>query len=261
MTDMNEMVDIEQILADAPRDIELYSVICGVVKLAGRGKTEETNEIMRIKTYTEDDGIFHWFNKYGQRSTRGECVLFPSRGHRTWDGWQSVLFRAGDIIANDTIVQANTKKVAIYVYAGDGYAYNALGIRITVELGGMRYATKSEVEFFNEMLEANGYIWDECTNTLVVLDDLTRPIVEKTRAESGEFSLSDLKPFDQVLVRNSRYPARNWRLGFFESVSADGRVCTVGNEYMYSQCVPYNEETRYLLGTSKDYIGKYGRCE
>ena len=92
-----EMIDIEQILADAPRDIELYSVICGVVKLAGRGKTEETNEIMRIKTYTEDDGIFHWFNKYGQRSTRGECVLFPSRGHKSWEDWQSVLFRAGDI--------------------------------------------------------------------------------------------------------------------------------------------------------------------
>jgi hypothetical protein len=258
---MNEMTDIELILADAPRDIELYSVICGVVKLAGRGKNEETNEIMRIKTYTEDDGIFHWFNRYGQRSTRGECVLFPSREHRTWDDWQSVLFRAGDIIAIDASDNPNTKKVAIYVYAGDGYAYNALGIRITVELGRMRYATESEAEFFNGTLYGNGYIWDEHTEALVALDDLTRPIAEKMRAESGKFSLSDLQPFDKVLVRNSRYPARHWRLGFFESVSADGMVCTVGNEYMYSQCVPYNEETRYLLGTSKDYIGKYGKCE
>lgn len=257
-----EMTDIEQILADAPRDIELYSVICGVVKLAGRGKNEETNEIMRIKTYTEDDGIFHWFNRYGQRSTRGECVLFPSREHRTWDDWQSVLFRAGDIIAIDAPDNADTKNVAIYVYAGDGYAYNTLGNRITVKLGWMRYATESEAQSFNEMLEGSGYICDECTKALVALDDLTRPIVEKLRAESGmEFVLSDLQPFDKVLVRNSRYPAHIWRLGFFESVREDGMVCTVGNEYMYSQCVPYNEETRCLLGTGKDYVGKYGKCE
>lgn len=254
------MINIEQLLLNAPRDIELYSVICGVVKLASCGK-EEMNENMRIKTYTEDDGIFHWFNRYGQRSTRGECVLFPSKEHRTWDGWQSVLFRVGDIVANDKIVQANTKKVAIYVYAGDGYAYNALGNKLSVNVGNARYATENEAIFFNEMLEANGYIWDECTNALVALDDLTKPIVEKTRAKSRKFSLSDLQPFDQVLVRNSRYPGFFWRLGFFESVSADGMVCTVGNEYMYSQCVPYNEETRYLLGTSKDYVGKYGKCE
>lgn len=255
MTDMNEMIDIEQILADAPRDIELYSVICGVVKLASRGK-EETNEIMRIKTYTEDDGIFHWFNRYGQRSTRGECVLFPSSEHRAWDGWQSVLFRAGDIIASDS-VHANTKKVAIYVYAGDGYAYNALGNRITVELGGMRYATESEVQFFNEMLEGNGYIWDECTKALVALDDLTRPIVEKMRAESGKFSLSDLKPFDRVLVRNPRYPGCFWRLGLFECLNPDGTVSVVGNDYIYSHCVPFNDETEHLLGTN----GNYGKCE
>lgn len=253
-----EMIDIEQLLLNAPRDIELYSVICGNVKLAS---CKEESEKIRIKVYTPDDGMFHWFNKYGQLNNNGECVLFPSREHKSWEDWQSVLFEAGNIIANDMPVHTNTKKIAIYVYAGNGYAYNALGNKIAINLDKLRYATESEAEFFNETLEANGYIWDECTNALVMLDDLTIPIVKKTREESKKFSVSDLQPFDQVLVRNSRYPGHLWRLGFFESVSANGMVCTVGNEYMYSQCVPFNDETRYLLGTSKGYVGKYGKCE
>lgn len=259
--DMNEMTDIERILADAPRDIELYSVICGTVKLAA-SEENEVNAYMRIKTYTEDDGMFHWFNRYGQRSFRGECVLFPSRGHKDWDGWQSVLFRPGDIIAGDTAPAPNTKKVAIYVYAGDGYAYNALGVRITVELGGMRYATKTEAKFFDDTLEDNGYVWDERTKALVMLDGITRPIVEKMKAEGGvKFALSDLKPFDRVLVRNPRYPGCFWRLGLFERLNPDGAVSVVGNDYIYSQCVPYNDETKHLLGTSGKYTGKYGNYE
>jgi hypothetical protein len=253
-----KMTNIEQILMNAPLDTELYSPVYGVVKLACCGKDEYDD--LRIKTYTADDGMFHWFNKCGQMNRNGECMLYPSRDVRSWDGWQKVLFKPGDIIAVDAY-GTDTKRISLFVYADGDEAYNSLGRRLSVDISKARYATKSEAGFFNGTLEDNGYIWDECIKALVALDDLTRPIVEKMKTESRKSLVSSLQPFDKVLVRNSRYPGHLWRLGFFESVSADGMVCTVGNEYMYSQCVPFNDETMYLLGTSKDYDGKYGKCE
>lgn len=67
------------------------------------------------------------------------------------------------------------------------------------------------------------------------------------------FTEDDLHPFDEVLVRRdwcSRWVARH-----YSHFGCTEYVCTDGEQY--EQCVPYNEETKCLLGTSDEYTGKY----
>lgn len=67
------------------------------------------------------------------------------------------------------------------------------------------------------------------------------------------FTEDDLHPFDEVLVRRdwcSRWVARH-----YSHFGCTEYVCTDGGQY--EQCVPYNEETKCLLGTSDEYTGKY----
>lgn len=55
------------------------------------------------------------------------------------------------------------------------------------------------------------------------------------------------KPFDKVLVR---YRGESWKVSFF-SHQKYGIFHCVDNKYAY--CLPYNEKTAHLLGTTNDY--------
>lgn len=68
----------------------------------------------------------------------------------------------------------------------------------------------------------------------------------------------ELKPFDKVLCRNSKDDT--WEADFFARLTrkeidytqSDKYLC-VGDLWMY--CIPYNEETAHLLGTTDDWEG------
>lgn len=62
------------------------------------------------------------------------------------------------------------------------------------------------------------------------------------------------KPFDQVLVRNS--DKDTWLInhyGYFSSTVEGCKIyiCTSGS--CFRQCIPYNENTKHLVGTTEPY--------
>lgn len=65
-----------------------------------------------------------------------------------------------------------------------------------------------------------------------------------------KFDPKTLQPFDKVLARD-KYCC--WKCGLFshfnDEASAYKCICA-GSEYFY--CIPYNEETKYLVGTSEE---------
>ena len=61
------------------------------------------------------------------------------------------------------------------------------------------------------------------------------------------FKPYDLKPGDKVLVRNPTGTRTLWRIATF---SFYGGYDTVTCELDWKQAVPYNDETRHLIGTS-----------
>ena len=61
----------------------------------------------------------------------------------------------------------------------------------------------------------------------------------------------EFKPFDKVLVRDVN--TQQWKCGIFSHRNEGtqlGYEC-VGSVYV--QCIPYNEETKHLLGTANNY--------
>lgn len=65
------------------------------------------------------------------------------------------------------------------------------------------------------------------------------------------------KPFDKVLVRN--YDALMWDCEFFCRYASDRSTSHpfYGLNNIYAQCIPYNEETAHLLGTTDAPPEKY----
>lgn len=68
------------------------------------------------------------------------------------------------------------------------------------------------------------------------------------KVEKPKFDPSTLKPYDKVVVRASR--ALNWKIGFFSHIGTYGEYSCAGAEY--DVCIPYNEETRHLVGTTDE---------
>ena len=59
------------------------------------------------------------------------------------------------------------------------------------------------------------------------------------------------KPFDKVVVRCSK--ADKWSIDFFSYKVSNGYICT--GDAWFGYCLPYNEETAHLLGTTDDWEG------
>lgn len=59
------------------------------------------------------------------------------------------------------------------------------------------------------------------------------------------------KPFDRVVVRCGK--ADRWSIDFFSYKVSNGYICT--GDAWFGYCLPYNEETAHLLGTTDDWEG------
>lgn len=105
----------------------------------------------------------------------------------------------------------------------------------------IRLATEGERQQLFSALAKEGKCWDSEKKMIVDL----KPKVE-------------FKPFDKVLCRNSKDDT--WEADFFARLTrkeidytqSDKYLC-VGDLWMY--CIPYNEETAHLLGTTDDWEG------
>ena len=97
-----------------------------------------------------------------------------------------------------------------------------------------RFATEEEKQQLFSALEKEGKAWDSDKKSIVDL----KPKVK-------------LKPFDKVVVRCSK--ADKWSIDFFSYKVSNGYICTVDAWFGY--CLPYNEETAHLLGTTDEWKG------
>lgn len=108
----------------------------------------------------------------------------------------------------------------------------------------LRSATDSEKQQLFDALAKKGKTWDAEKKLIVDL---------KSKCE--------FKPFDKVLCRNSKDDT--WEADFFARLTRkeidytqSGKYLCVGDLWMY--CIPYNEETAHLLGTTDEWKGGEG---
>lgn len=109
------------------------------------------------------------------------------------------------------------------------------------EIVEIRLATEEEKQQLFDALAKEGKAWDAGKKEVIDL----KPKVE-------------FKPFDKVLCRNSKDDT--WEADFFARLTRkeidytqSGKYLCVGDLWMY--CIPYNEETAHLLGTTDEWKG------
>ena len=73
----------------------------------------------------------------------------------------------------------------------------------------------------------------------------------KFKAPVKKFDYNTLQPFDKVLVRDG--DCEHWRCGFFSFMYNNEMFC----ECRWLQGIPYNDETKHLVGTTYRPDEKY----
>ena len=97
----------------------------------------------------------------------------------------------------------------------------------------LRYATEKEKKQLFDALAKEGKVWDAKKKQIVNLKPKWTP-----------------KPFDRVITRTPETP---WTANFFSHIDSDGIKNCIDDRYI--MCLPYNDETAKLIGTTNNWRG------
>lgn len=232
---MENKINIAEILKDCPKGMELYSPIYGKVKLW----KVNSNSVYSIMTATSIDrsGSFTSDGRLYEKYPSSECLLFPSSEMRDW----SKFFKRGDV------VWCEDEMYAIFEgWANDDYT---------------KFNTTIDFYVFGASFDKE-VVCD--TDRFVKASDAERAvfIANAERTLKGKYNPDTLrvepanpkcpfKPFDMVLARFSKLA--EWTVDLFSHYNEGCEtpyVCISGPKEL---CIPYNEHTAHLLGTTDPY--------
>lgn len=246
---MNENLNLVEILKDCPKGTKLYSTAFGDVYFYGISDNKEYPICIAVagnsdyRTLTYDGKLWR---DYG-----GECILFPSREQRDWSKFNPKKdwfvppceFKDGDIVATNSgsrvfILQRAYSDVKGYCYVGYDFGFNEFFFSCRRF---DRLATEEERQKLFDAIKEQGYKWNAETK---ILERLIKP----------KFDPKTLHPFDRVLVRLTRDCI--WNATFFshydKEINWGCYPCVTTSCKSYDKCIPYNDETKHLVGTSDD---------
>lgn len=275
-------MNIAEILKDCPKGTKLYSPLCGECYFdrLNQGtiicKKQNTQQI----TFTSEG--YYMLPVFDDC----ECVLFPSKGNRDWSKFQRP-FKDGDIVVSDSgdIHLLRTKDSSYCAYRGEWRT--KLDATKTDNIHVIRLATEEEKQKLFDAIRDSGYKWNAETKTLEelvvpkfkvgnriklknspnnIITTVTKinedgslivnnyqwvieyELQDKYELVPNKFDISTLKPFDKVLTRTAT--GNVWGTDFFGYYKDGWFYCSghIATHY----CIPYNDETKHLLGTTND---------
>lgn len=130
-------------------------------------------------------------------------------------------------------------------YYIQGDAANADQIKAAFEkLGYEPYCWTFETEF---------YFTVDCTKTVQIISSSskliniikTHPDYQELELPKPHYDIANFKPFDKVLVRQN--DSCTWGVSFFGRYAGMFMCC---NNACFIQCIPFNDDTKHLLGTT-----------
>ena len=158
-------------------------------------------------------------------------------------------FKDGDIVVTDAVPSMCYSK-CIFILKGDlnkdesranSYIfYNINNNHISFDVldtsirdSNIHIATDSEKQQLFSALANEGKAWDAVKKQIVDLKPKWTP-----------------KPFDRVITRTPETP---WTANFFSHIDGDGIKNCIDDRYI--MCLPYNDETAKLIGTTNNWRG------
>ena len=144
--------------------------------------------------------------------------------------------------------------IEIFNYFKDDYLYDYASLSTTLqmidicgkypiskdEIVEIRIATDSEKKQLFEALAKENKVWN----------------AEKKQVVDLKIKWMSLKPFDKVITRNAYDDI--WTANIFSHMDSCGEYVTIGCAGGYHYCLPYNDETAHLIGTTDEWKGGEG---
>lgn len=172
--------------------------------------------------------------------TKGEFMI-TNQGK--WRFWTIEDAKDGDVLTAHEVIVLFKEIDGLNIRCHFSYHYMNTPMVFTNQLHNkmaFRPATKDERELLFAKMKEEGYEWD---------------------AEKGEpkktkpnYDISNFKAGMPVLVRNGN--CLEWEYVTFSHYRKVGTPFCAGGQYWY-QCIPFNEETKHLLGISDPCDEKY----
>jgi len=208
------------------------------------------NQELRFATAEEIEQCFKELDRQGYKFENGEVVKKEEKKWSIYDANDGDILQTFD---DETLIFARISDNCAECYV----SYNSKTKILSIPKRGvfyfddfnciMRPATQEEKYELMKKLDDEGYVWNQ----------------EELRLErkDKEFTTNDFKPFDKVLVRQC--DERNWQVNLFSHIvpGCENKKVYFCLEYAWMQCIPYNEETAHLLGTTENYDGPYKTWE
>lgn len=107
-----------------------------------------------------------------------------------------------------------------------------------------------EVRLSNNSLDSftpDGRLFEEYNGECMLFPSREQRDWSKFKIKKSKFDPRTLQPFDKVLVRDA--DNCKWRCAFF-SYKGEYLYLTTDNTYKY--CIPYNDDTKHLVGTTDE---------
>lgn len=219
----------------------------------------DTYEVIRCKYFLKVDNGNERFVKETNVFTRDyfkvseeqrQCYINKIEEHfggklnmETLEIEKALSFKDGDILS---IQEDKEHYHTIFIFKGgtDVYVFFDYFHRVLTygtkidenEKSICRIATEDEKKVLFDALAKEGKVWDAEKKMIVDLKPLWTP-----------------KPFERVITRNAADDV--WTANIFSHMDSHGEYVTIACVGGYTYCIPYNEETAKLIGTTKDVEG------
>lgn len=221
------------------------------------------NDNVVIAKDEEIDEYFDYFKERGYEFhngdvTKKEWSIFDAKdGEILYDEDDCTTFIFKEI-KNDNIFRYITLTGEMDVfYIGDDWGSNNCYCNIELA-SNIRPATELERGYFYQKINEMGIYWNPCTKEVYKFTGETVHNCTETAHNTVTFSKEDFKPYDRVIVR--AYEDNDiWVADLFSHIEDDCYITLGGCSWDY--CLPFNDDTKYLLGTDLSYNGPYKTWE
>lgn len=104
----------------------------------------------------------------------------------------------------------------------------------------------------HKYLTSDGKLYNQFDGECILFPSREERDWSKFKQKKNKFDPKTLKPFDRVLVRD--FAGTEWSCELFSYIEniknqEESFVCIYSN---YNFCIPYNEDTKHLVGTAKE---------
>ena len=213
---MNENINLCDILKNCPKGTKLFSYIHGEVEFLKIDKDESRYKIVVIGKTKEGTEYTETFTAEGILNHRfnGICTLVPSKDQPDWSKFTAPWYNKEESIkpkfkVGDIIRHKETNKNDVYKIS----------------------------KVYNDSYGIAGFNWG-----------IYMKYQDQYELVSNKFDPKTLKACDRVIVKNIQNNI--WHIQYFSHIEEEHTqypfFCLCDS---YTYCIPYNDETKHLVGT------------